>query len=408
MDSIRTLLLARTQTVVLDPDRVANASTRPTRDVDLEKFEDELAQLGFVMSLDLAITIRRLPLSHVRGGIGRYIYEYGAFLILAGTYLSVLHIRRPYDLVQVNTPPDSLVFAALVPKLFGTPVLLHLAEAMPEFFASKFKKSLEHPSVRLMGSIERISVAFATQAITCTDQMREAFVRRGSDEGRIDVVLNASDENVFDRERFTAPPRTDGRFVLICHGTMEERYGLDTLIEAVALLRDEIPALAVQLIGGGTFRSFLEQLAVDRRVDDRVSFSKGWVSLEDLVRAIAAADVGVVAMKRDAFRDITHCNKMFDFITMRKPAVVSRTTAVQAYFGNDSFEMFESNDPADMARAIRRLYEDPERRAQLVARSVALNERYRWPRQRVQYLRIVRLALQRGARPTEGLIRSIE
>src|SRR4029078_12503783 len=148
--------------------------------------------------------------------IGRYIYEYGAFLILAGTYLSVLHIRRPYDLVQVNTPPDSLVFAALVPKLFGTPVLLHLAEAMPEFFASKFKKSLEHPSVRLMGSIERISVAFATQAITCTDQMREAFVRRGSDEGRIDVVLNASDENVFDRERFTAPARTGGRLLTLC------------------------------------------------------------------------------------------------------------------------------------------------------------------------------------------------
>lgn len=61
MDSIRTLLLARTQTVVLDPDRVASAATRPTRDIDLEKFEDELAQLGYVMSLDLAMTIRRLP-----------------------------------------------------------------------------------------------------------------------------------------------------------------------------------------------------------------------------------------------------------------------------------------------------------------------------------------------------------
>src|SRR5215468_10681377 len=61
MDSIRTLLLARTLTVVLDPDRVASAATRPTRDVDLERFEDELAQLGFVMSLDLAMTIRRLP-----------------------------------------------------------------------------------------------------------------------------------------------------------------------------------------------------------------------------------------------------------------------------------------------------------------------------------------------------------
>ena len=61
MDPLRTLLLARTHTVVLDPDRVASAATRPTRDVDLEKFEDELAQLGYVMSLDLAMTMRRLP-----------------------------------------------------------------------------------------------------------------------------------------------------------------------------------------------------------------------------------------------------------------------------------------------------------------------------------------------------------
>ena len=86
MDSIRTLLLARTHTVVLDPDRVASAATRPTRDVDLEKFEDELAQLGYVMSLDLAITLRRLP--------------YQAILELrtwiAATLAKTLGARRPH------------------------------------------------------------------------------------------------------------------------------------------------------------------------------------------------------------------------------------------------------------------------------------------------------------------------
>jgi len=61
MDRIRTLLLARTSMVVLDADRVASAATRPSRDVDLDRFEDELLQLGFVMSLDLAMTVRRLP-----------------------------------------------------------------------------------------------------------------------------------------------------------------------------------------------------------------------------------------------------------------------------------------------------------------------------------------------------------
>jgi hypothetical protein len=61
MDPIRTLVLTRNHTVVLDPDLVASASTRPIRDVDVDRFEAELARLGFVMSLDLAITVRRLP-----------------------------------------------------------------------------------------------------------------------------------------------------------------------------------------------------------------------------------------------------------------------------------------------------------------------------------------------------------
>lgn len=61
MHALRTLFLARSHIVVMDPDQVAEAATRPVTDADLEKFEDELAQLGFVMSLDLAMSIRRLP-----------------------------------------------------------------------------------------------------------------------------------------------------------------------------------------------------------------------------------------------------------------------------------------------------------------------------------------------------------
>jgi len=61
MERLRTLLLARSHVVVLDPDLVAGAATRPLRDRDAERLEDELAQLGFVMSLDLAMAVRRLP-----------------------------------------------------------------------------------------------------------------------------------------------------------------------------------------------------------------------------------------------------------------------------------------------------------------------------------------------------------
>src|SRR5678815_3507785 len=67
MDPIRSLLLARAHIVVLDPDLVATAATRPIRDSDVDKFEDELLQLGFVMSLDLAMTVRRFPHQTITG-----------------------------------------------------------------------------------------------------------------------------------------------------------------------------------------------------------------------------------------------------------------------------------------------------------------------------------------------------
>jgi hypothetical protein len=61
MDRIRTLLLARTHVVVIDPDVIASAATRPSSGADVDLLEDELAQLGFVLSLDLASVIRRMP-----------------------------------------------------------------------------------------------------------------------------------------------------------------------------------------------------------------------------------------------------------------------------------------------------------------------------------------------------------
>jgi hypothetical protein len=66
MDRIRTLLLARTHVVVMDPDLVSQAATAPAKGGEVEDLEDELAQLGFVLSLDLAVTLRRLPHAALR------------------------------------------------------------------------------------------------------------------------------------------------------------------------------------------------------------------------------------------------------------------------------------------------------------------------------------------------------
>jgi glycosyltransferase involved in cell wall biosynthesis len=336
------------------------------------------------------VTAYRLPLPLQRSdGRGRYLVQYAAFGLAAALLCSLLHARRRWHVVQVNSMPDALVFAAAVPRLLGARVVLDLHECMPEFFAVKYGVTDRHPGLRLVAATEQLSIRFAHRVITCTEQMRETFVARGADPAKIRVVLNSADEDIFDPGRHSPAPRRPDRFTVICHGAIEHSYGIDTLLRAAALLRDDIPGLRVEIFGDGTYRAEAARLCDELGLNGSVRLSDGWAPIEQLVAGIARADVGVVALRRNAFRDLTHCNKMFDFIAMRRPVVVSRTRAVEAYFPESCFAMFESGDEHDLARAIRSVYADPGLSDRLVARAAAVSEPYRWHRQRELYLRAV-------------------
>jgi glycosyltransferase involved in cell wall biosynthesis len=242
--------------------------------------------------------------------------------------------------------------------------------------------------------VEQVSIRFADLAITCTEQMREAFVARGASPDKVKVVLNASDEAVFDRTRHLPSTRDPERLVLICHGSVESIYGLDTAIRAVALLRSELPNLTLQIYGEGSVLEELRDLVAELGVGEAVWFSGKFVPIDELLDAISAADAGVVAMRRDAFRDLAHCNKMYDYIAMGRPVICSRTRSVEAYFDADCFQFFTAGDEQDLARAIRQLYEDPELGERLVHRAEEVNEPHRWEHQRLFYQATVTELLQ--------------
>jgi glycosyltransferase involved in cell wall biosynthesis len=348
------------------------------------------------------VKVYRVTSRRARRGVAGYLLEYGSFFVLSFLLVSVLQVRRRFDLVQVNTLPDALVFAALIPRLFGASVLLDLHECSPEFFASRFGLGHKHPLTRAMGLVEQASIRFSDAALTCTNQMREAFIGRGSPPDKVGVVLNGADEKIYNPSAFPVKQREPERFVLISHGTVEERYGLDTIIRAMGLLREDIPGLHLLVYGEGSYLDELRRLANELGLEDRVYFSGSLVPLPDLLRAIATADAGVVAMKRDRFRDLTLCNKMYDFIAMQKPVISSRTRAVEEYYGNSCFLMFEPNDESDLARAIRDLYTDPELGPRLVRQAQEVNDPYRWPRQREIYAATVKTLLHADKRSKAG------
>src|SRR5205814_6432725 len=111
----------------------------------------------------------------------------------------------------------------------------------------------------------------------------------------------------------------------------------------------------------------------------------GFVPEEELLDGIASAHVGVVAAKRDSFRDLTHTQKMYEYVAMRKPVVIAETSSVRTHFDDSCFQFFASDDPADLARALRDVYLDPVRTLEMIESASRRYRGYAWEAQRHVY-----------------------
>jgi len=344
------------------------------------------------------VKVRRIPLSHRRGGTLRYIFEYSWSLVVALLFVTGAHVRRRFDVVQVHTLPDVLVFCAVPAKLLGARVALDLQECMPEFFAVKQRVGLRHPVVRLLAWIEQRAIQFADLPMTCTTQMLDAFTRRGSQPQHFLVIPNSADEKRFPARAPARRPSTS-LFRLVTHGSLVPAYDLETVVRAIALVpSEEVGELLLDIFGEGEDQGRLIRLSQTLGVADRVRF-RGRVSHSELLENLTQADAGIVAVQRNAFRDLTHCMKMFEYIQLGVPVLAADTPAVRASFDESCFEFFRAGDPADLAAAIVRSARDPERRLRMANAAREVNEAYRWRNQGPRYARhIEALASARDGR----------
>lgn len=375
--------------------REAEALVAAGREVDLIALRKPGAD---VRELIGGVDVRRLPIARQQGaGLWRYLREYLAFFWRAGLQAARLHRRRRYGLVQVHTLPDFLVFAVAPLRALGVPLLIDLHEAMPEFFRSRFGR-VSNPLVRgMLGLAERLSIGFATAAITVNDALAERLSRRGVPAEKVTVIVNSARRDRFDPSAH--PERSfmaDGALRLVYAGAVTPLYQLEVVIEALALLRDgwdgRPPAafpVCLAAYGRGDAEAALRALVAARGLEERVAFG-GRIPIDAVAARIAAADAGVSPTSRDAYTDFSLSTKLFEYTAMGKPALASRLPTVERYFGPDGLFYFEPGDAASLAEAIARLVAvGPAGRAARVDRARAVLDRFSWEREGARYVALV-------------------
>jgi glycosyltransferase involved in cell wall biosynthesis len=344
------------------------------------------------------VDILRLPIRRRRGGVLAYLLEYCSFLVASTVILAARSVRRRYDLVHVHNMPDILVFSALVPKALGAKVILDLHDPMPELMTCIFDLPPTSRAVRLMRLLERWSIAFADMVLTPNLAFKRLFAGRTSRGDRVHIVMNAPDEAIFtyrpsaDRERTSTRP-----FVVMYHGSILERNGLDVALEAVAVARRSLPTIELRIYGGST--PFLDRVMARARelgLGDAVHYFGGR-PLEDIVAAIDECDLGVIPNRRSVFTDNNMPTRIFEYLCRGKAVIAPRTPGIRDYFGDDELLFFEPGDPADLSRAILAAYRDPGAVAQVVKRGQQIYLANRWNSERERLFGLVRSLFTRTA-----------
>jgi glycosyltransferase involved in cell wall biosynthesis len=313
---------------------------------------------------------------------GTTLLLWSRFAALAFTKVARLHSRLKFNVVHVHNLPDFLVFAALIPKVLGAQVVLHVQDVTPELMAAKSKGLFRSIAVPLAKVQERISTAFADHVVTVGWPFEEPLLRRGVPREKLSSVLNSADPSIFTAEKRTEPflgeARAERPLVLMYHGTCARRNGIDLGLRAFAKARAAAPHLRFHLNGGGEAWPQLKELAQTLGVADQVSFAAAGGPMEKVADFIARGDIGIIPYRSDGFMDLVLPTKSYEYALMRRPMIASDTAAMRSLFSPESVRFCEPANVDDFAEAIVDLYRNPQKRAQLAANAEQDYTQFRW------------------------------
>lgn len=331
------------------------------------------------------VEIRRVPMTRKRGGKPGYLMQYSAFLLWSFLILALRSLGRRYDLIYVHNMPDVLVFSGMIPKLFGAKVILDLHDPMPELMMTIFGASPDSGSVRLLKLLEKWSLRFADAVITVNRACAKIFAARSCPAEKIQVVMNSPDEGIFRfRPAQPAADRTPGSkpFVIMYHGSLVERNGLDLAVEAFARIRQSIPGAELRVYGSRN--AFLERVMAwvrEHGLETSVHYL-GPKPLEGIVEAIEQCDVGVIPNQRNIFTELNTPTRIFEYLALGKPVIAPRAPGITDYFDEESLIFFGLGDAEDLAKKIRFVFEHPAEALQITQRGQAVHQAHTWREER--------------------------
>lgn len=292
-----------------------------------------------------------------------YVWSYLKFFLKSALLLGRRSLGHRYDVVHVHNMPNVLVFAALVPKMLGSRVMLDVHDLMPFNYMAKFDAAENHLSVKTLKLEQRLSAVFADH-VFCADHNQRDYLTKdcGVSERKVTALLNLPNTEVF---KSVKKKRKDDVFRIVYHGTIAHRLGIDLIVRAMARVVDRIPA-ELWIYGSGDFLPEAVALSSQMKLEDKIHFSRTFFPVERIPEIVGGMDLGIVGNRRTLACDKYMLPvKLLEYVYLGVPVVAPRLELISRYFDDTMIRYYEPGNVEQMADAIVELFHNRNNRENL-------------------------------------------
>ena len=237
--------------------------------------------------------------------------------------------------VEVLHVHDMRIAAAVfnVNKKFNLPVVLDLHENRPEIM--KFYPHLsKFPGTYLISSKkwkkkEEEFILKATKVIVVTLEAKNEILERVPMEAdKIIEVPNTVRESFYKNPKLLPQimHRYANNFVLLYIGDTGIRRGLETAIKSIYNIKNKIDTVKLVIVGKNSSDTILKKLVKDLQIEPYVDFL-GWKDPSLFQSYILSSAICISPLHRNLHHDTTYANKIFQYMSLAKPVLVSDAIA---------------------------------------------------------------------------------
>ncbi len=294
------------------------------------------------------------------------ILNYSSFCVSAA--IAGLFLSRP-DVV-IATSPQLLVGLSgwWLARLKRIPFIFEVRDLWPESLVAVGMGNRASMLHRTLTVIAKFLYRKSDKIVVVTPAFKDHLMRRAVPEGKIFVVQNGVETNLFDPNRQGPNVRwnlgLEGKFVVSYIGTMGIAHGLQKVLESAAQLRQSHPEIQFLFVGEGADKQRIMSLARSANLEN-VRFVDEQAR-ERIPGYIAASDVCLVLLKdSDIFKTVIP-TKMLEFMSCARAVILGVDGQARKIMEEANAGLFIRPENAeDLTAAILQLAGNPELRSEL-------------------------------------------